>query len=267
MAIDKAIDSAQLDADLTSVANAIRTKGGTSAALAFPAGFVSAVEAIETGGSINYLDHCTKIVFGKDFPSATPNITLRKVTDAQDMFAFGGATAPYTSVTVTFEAKPTTLARMLSSYSLTTELTSVTINGDLSRVTNYSDMVKANCGLQRLDGTPLNFSSVTNANFSIWSGNASRVLTSLSYVRYAENTLKVNHSVFCSALSDESLVSIANGLQAGAHTLTLQQEAKDRLSAIVGTVSNNGTYDVFAKDGGGTTLLSFVTTTKGWTIA
>ena len=50
MAIDKSIDSAQLDADLASVANAIRTKGGTSAQLAFPAEFVSAIEAIETGG-------------------------------------------------------------------------------------------------------------------------------------------------------------------------------------------------------------------------
>ena len=38
------------DTDLTAVANAIRTKGGTSAALAFPAGFVSAVQAIPTGG-------------------------------------------------------------------------------------------------------------------------------------------------------------------------------------------------------------------------
>lgn len=37
-------------ADLTSVANAIRTKGGTSAQLAFPADFVSAIGAIETGG-------------------------------------------------------------------------------------------------------------------------------------------------------------------------------------------------------------------------
>ena len=37
-------------ADLTSVADAIRTKGGTSAALAFPDGFVSAVEAIQAGG-------------------------------------------------------------------------------------------------------------------------------------------------------------------------------------------------------------------------
>lgn len=48
MAVDKLVDSAQLDADLTSVANAIRTKGGTSGALSFPNGFISAVEAIET---------------------------------------------------------------------------------------------------------------------------------------------------------------------------------------------------------------------------
>lgn len=50
MALDKLVDSTQLDADLTSVANAIRTKGGTSAQLAFPQGFVDAVEAIEAGG-------------------------------------------------------------------------------------------------------------------------------------------------------------------------------------------------------------------------
>ena len=52
MAVDKLVDSTQLDTDLTSVANAIRTKGGTSAQLAFPAGFVSAVEAIPAGGAV-----------------------------------------------------------------------------------------------------------------------------------------------------------------------------------------------------------------------
>lgn len=50
MAVDKLVDSTQLDADLTSVANAIRTKGGTSAQLAFPADFISAIGAIPTGG-------------------------------------------------------------------------------------------------------------------------------------------------------------------------------------------------------------------------
>ena len=39
------------DTELTSVANAIRTKGGTSEQLVYPTGFVSAIEAIPTGGS------------------------------------------------------------------------------------------------------------------------------------------------------------------------------------------------------------------------
>lgn len=52
MAVDKLVDSTQLDACLTSVANAIRTKGGTSASLAFPNGFVSAIEAISGGAGV-----------------------------------------------------------------------------------------------------------------------------------------------------------------------------------------------------------------------
>ena len=55
MAVDKLVDSTQLDADLTSVANAIRIKGGTSASLAFPADLVSAIQAIPTGGG-DWLD-------------------------------------------------------------------------------------------------------------------------------------------------------------------------------------------------------------------
>lgn len=51
MAVDKLVDSTQLDTDLTSVADAIRTKGGTSASLAFPSGFVSAINAIPSVGS------------------------------------------------------------------------------------------------------------------------------------------------------------------------------------------------------------------------
>lgn len=39
------------ETELTSVANAIRTKGDTSAALTWPDGFVDAIDTIETGGS------------------------------------------------------------------------------------------------------------------------------------------------------------------------------------------------------------------------
>ena len=41
------------DTELTSVANAIRTKGGTSASLVYPTGFVSAIEAISTGTDVS----------------------------------------------------------------------------------------------------------------------------------------------------------------------------------------------------------------------
>lgn len=51
MALDKLVDSSQLDCDLGDIAEAIRAKGGTSGQLQFPQGFVDAVEAIETGGA------------------------------------------------------------------------------------------------------------------------------------------------------------------------------------------------------------------------
>lgn len=50
MAYDKVIDSSALDANLASIAEAIRTNGGTTDQLVFPAGFISAIEAIEAGG-------------------------------------------------------------------------------------------------------------------------------------------------------------------------------------------------------------------------
>lgn len=52
MAYDKVIDSAALDANLTTVAEAIRSKGGMSASLAFPSGFADAISAIKTGGNL-----------------------------------------------------------------------------------------------------------------------------------------------------------------------------------------------------------------------
>lgn len=50
MAYDKVINSAKLDADLTAVADAIRTKGGTYAPLSFPSGFIGAVQGLQVGG-------------------------------------------------------------------------------------------------------------------------------------------------------------------------------------------------------------------------
>lgn len=49
MANYKLCNSDQLDSDLTTVAEAIRSKGGTSDKLEFPSGYKTAIEAISTG--------------------------------------------------------------------------------------------------------------------------------------------------------------------------------------------------------------------------
>lgn len=52
MANYKLVDADQLDADMTAVAESIRTKGGTTEQLPWPDGFKAAVEAISTGVNV-----------------------------------------------------------------------------------------------------------------------------------------------------------------------------------------------------------------------
>ena len=53
MAVDKAVDSNAFDAKLTSVADAIRAKGGTTLTMSFPSGMVAAINEIETDSGDN----------------------------------------------------------------------------------------------------------------------------------------------------------------------------------------------------------------------
>ena len=50
MATYKVVDAEQLNADMTSVADSIRTKGGTTDALAWPDGYKTAIDSIPSGG-------------------------------------------------------------------------------------------------------------------------------------------------------------------------------------------------------------------------
>lgn len=80
MAYDKAVDSAQLDADLTSVADAIRAKGGTDVQLAFPSGFVSTIQGIVTGGG-------NAEIIAQDVIIATESMTLYEILNAVEVKA------------------------------------------------------------------------------------------------------------------------------------------------------------------------------------
>lgn len=56
MALDKAVDSAALDAGMAIVANSIRAKAGTSEPLEWPEGFEAAVNAIQCTGGVDLAD-------------------------------------------------------------------------------------------------------------------------------------------------------------------------------------------------------------------
>lgn len=116
MAIDKAVNSTQLDADLKSVADTIRTKGGTSSQLVFPTGFNSAIGAIDSAkpeqektlnvtsnGSQDVLPDTGKVLkkvtVNTRVPAAAPNIQPRTITSNGTYTAAGGVDG-YSPVTV-----------------------------------------------------------------------------------------------------------------------------------------------------------------------
>ena len=83
MAYDKVIDSAKLDADLTTVADAIRAKSGASAALAFPEGFVASVSKIPTGSGTELPElkdpgTAEDLVWGKEMIDGDGNVVTGK---------------------------------------------------------------------------------------------------------------------------------------------------------------------------------------------
>lgn len=89
------------DDSLTSIANAIRTKGGTSAQLTFPSGFVSAIENIQTGGGggeyawagrnatlVKTADTITKKLSETDYATWTPATSQKTILASQSVGAF-----------------------------------------------------------------------------------------------------------------------------------------------------------------------------------
>lgn len=66
MSVDKLVDSTQLNADLTSVANAIRSKSGKSGSLSFPSEFVSEINGIDAVANENAFDDVIFIDYDGD---------------------------------------------------------------------------------------------------------------------------------------------------------------------------------------------------------
>lgn len=126
MAYDKVVDSASLDSKLTQVADAIRTKGNTSADLQFPSGFISAIQAIQTGTELQIIVSVTsgatvtatkgsKVVSGTA-ANGTCTLTVPEEGEWTVSATLGGETSTSNIVNVT------------SSYDTTLVFASTTLN-------------------------------------------------------------------------------------------------------------------------------------------
>lgn len=74
MALDKVVDSAALDAEMTSVANAIRAKTGNTDTLAWPDGFATAIAGITGGGVIGLAYDMGEFVLDADVKALNPSL-------------------------------------------------------------------------------------------------------------------------------------------------------------------------------------------------
>ena len=72
MALDKVVDSAVLDAEMASVANAIRAKTGNTDTLAWPDGFATAIAGITGGGVIGLAYDMGEFVLDADTKNLDP---------------------------------------------------------------------------------------------------------------------------------------------------------------------------------------------------
>ena len=87
MAYDKVIDSAKLDVDITTIADAIRARSGASGKLAFPNGMADAVRNISSGAELPALDNPASpadMVKGKKLYDDYGNLVTGTVVERTD---------------------------------------------------------------------------------------------------------------------------------------------------------------------------------------
>lgn len=279
--------------DLTSIANAIRTKGDTQVPLTFPSGFITAIGNISAGMDTSLLDNNgTRTDFTQVFKDCTalesiPGLDLRQATILSKMFMgctsliwrsgdpkiptgtvqnvssmFSGCTSLVNAKMFVTTGQPT-ITNANSLFYGCSNLEQV-IMPNLHNATDVGSMFYACRKLRSIYGV-LDFGSYNGTNRAIF-GYCEKLVT----VSFSENCIHIPELSFAYTqyLSESSLVSIANGLEVTSGTsriLRLYPADQSRLQSIKGTVNSSGTFTV--SEQGSISLESFILNDKGWSIA
>lgn len=273
MALDKLVDSTKLDAALEATADAIREKTGDTDDIAFDlateTGFAEAVEAIPSGGSSatinikNYtsdvqninLDVDTLTINSNGF-DLTAGQMFRNLNGMKELvlnFSDSAHFSWYKMFAISGQSTPadTTLKRVI-------------LNADTSGGARFDNLFSGRNALEEIEGA-FDLTGMTYFDKALPVG-------ALREVRFVPNTIKNDFNPFgypnwdvVSTLSNDSLVSMANGLDstASGKTFKIAKGIGPKLQSILGTVSEG----IFTADEEGeTNLQAFITGVKGWTV-
>lgn len=242
MADYKVVDSAQLDADLKVVADAIREKGGITEQLSFPHGMKQVVEAIQSGGGVGvdntiYLTNLRNAYKSAVFPTGY-ELVLNLPQFETYMVDFLASATGIKSVKLV--SNTINEVEMQSAFNSAMELELI----DLSEFGADSKVrLKGSCfyvfrrcfALDEIKGN-LDFTSCTSTLGVFQECNV------LREVRFAFNSLSLSIDLKNSSkLSDDSIQSIIDGLATveTAQTLTLHADVKAKLTEEqISTITN-----------------------------
>lgn len=151
--------------DLTSIANAIRTKGGTSASLSYPTEFVDAINAIPSSGGLpvvtgSFTTGELNAVETINIPYSGSGYPIRMRIERDGGYS-SGTYYQYNAVMVLCEKAHPEMAPTFSSGDANTAIATI-ISKSSSSSTNYN----ANYGVRYKTGDPNNGSTYTGT-FSI----------------------------------------------------------------------------------------------------
>ena len=262
-----------LDNGLKEVADAIRQSGGTTAKLSFPTGMVTAVSGIKAAPwwidkmvNAPYLFQRVTLPEKCEFDFSFLPVSEDTQVNMTNLFSFAKGVK---EITVTFpSSKKICIGQMFNGV---TTVEKVVFKGDFDVAQNPGGGILGGLGafamcsnLKTIESTaPFGGNQLLRKEATAY--NTFYNCAKLVDVRFTPNSAQQDWVFKWSpALSDATLVSAANALTVGSYTLTLHATASARCAEITGTVSD-GAFTVSSS--GTTTLVDFITTTKGWSLA
>jgi len=266
MAVDKLVDSTQLNADLTTVANAIRTKGGTGASLSFPSGMAQAIASIPSGGIPDFIGSLTLNPNKKASLPSTMEIDCTNIISLRSFESSIGHTMPYGASSCN--------ELVLRNLQNGIDLTYFAENGGIPKITFDGGVKPSTMRYFSSDTTGHTTECQVLGEIDLSGLTASLISTLVKTIEihFKPNSLSLAvNEASKSTWTNQVAISLANALKESvSNTITLKSSARPMFDLILGTVSldETQTYHIFTADVNGTTTLTeFITQTKGWTLA